>query len=521
MSRSGRAAKGFLTSLLQYSSNIAVQALLAPVVLRVAGREALGAYAAVMQAVGFLGLVDIAGSWSLERFLAQSIGLDDGGARFRLIFTTAKTLLLITNVVFAMLVIVFSIFIAPLFHLSPGIAHQAQHALYVIAVWAVVRTPLAAYSTASIATQDLAAVNLIGALLGAVRGTASLLFVLAGGGLFGLMLSGTLVEACGTVLFRMRFKKVNPGLMPGWGIPDKPLLREMTSFGAHAMFLNIGNMLVFTSGNAIAGMTNGAAVASTFYTSQMPTMTAYMMILRLSDSATPAVHELYGRREMERVKVSFQRLSRFLLLLAMPLATGVFLFNRDLVVSWVGPAQYGGKLLTVTLAAFCVLIALQRVAMVFSFVFGWMRLLTTTGFAQGVANLGLAWFLGKRIGLGGITLALVLVVLPQTVILWYRLGQFFKMNVLAFLSGVAARLLVPLISASATSLLVHSAVTIRPRHLGGFLAEAFTFLFTYALIVYPFLVKHDRNDVNRYLKAFASGRWGLRQRLVGVVGESS
>jgi len=316
----------------------------------------------------------------------------------------------------------------------------------------------------------------------------------------------------------MRFKRVNPGLMPGWGIPDKSLLREMTGFGAHAMFLNVGNMLVFTSGNAIAGMTNGAAIASTFYTSQMPTMTAYMMILRLSDSATPAINELYGRREMARVKASFQRLTRFLLLLAMPLATGVILFNRDLVISWVGPEQYAGRLLTVTLAVFCVLIALQRVAMVYSFVFGWMRLLTTTGFVQGVANLGLAWFLGKRIGLGGITLALVLVILPQTVILWYRLGKFFEMNVFSFLSGIVVRLFVPLISASALSLLVRSAITIRPYHLGGFIEEALTFTLTYALTVYPFLVEHDRHDLNRYLKSFANKGSSLQRRLARVLG---
>ena len=83
MSRSTRAAKGFLTSILQYASQIAVQALLAPVVLRIAGRETLGAYAAIMQAVAYLALVDLGSSWSLERFLAQALGLNDKGKRFR------------------------------------------------------------------------------------------------------------------------------------------------------------------------------------------------------------------------------------------------------------------------------------------------------------------------------------------------------------------------------------------------------------------------------------------------------
>src|SRR6185312_2209500 len=62
MSRSERAAKGFAAALLQYACQILVQILLAPVVLLMAGRETLGAYAAIMQALGMLALVDIAGS---------------------------------------------------------------------------------------------------------------------------------------------------------------------------------------------------------------------------------------------------------------------------------------------------------------------------------------------------------------------------------------------------------------------------------------------------------------------------
>ncbi len=504
MSRSGRAANGFLTSILQYASQIVVQALLAPIVLRVAGREALGAYAAIMQTLSFLALVDIAHSWSLERFLGQSIGLADGGARFRHVFTTARTLLLITNTIFAGLTFIFSLFISKLFHLSPGIAHQAKEALYVIAIWSIFRTPLAAYLNASVATQDLAATNLIGTLLGASRAVASLIFVLLGGGLFGLMLSGTIVEAAGMFLYRVRFKKLNPTLMPSWGIPEPALLREMVGFGGHAMFLNVGNMLVFSSGNTFAGMTSGAAVASTYYTSQMPTMTAYNMILRLSDSATPAINELWGRNDRERLKLALMRLTRFLVLLSLPLATGVMLFNRDLVVSWVGPQQYAGRLLTITLGSFCLVIAIQRVAIVYSFVLGWMRLLTITAFTQGLANLGLALYLGKRLGLGGITLALVIVVLPQTFLLWRKIGKFFSFNPTVFLAQAILRCAPALAVASALGLLVHHFVTIRQKHLLPFFAEALVFIFAYSILAYRYsLVDQDKGDINRYLGTFA------------------
>jgi O-antigen/teichoic acid export membrane protein len=500
MSRTDRAAKGFVTSILQYLAQIAVQLLLAPVVLKLAGREALGAFAAITQVLGFLSLVDIAHSWSLERFLGQAMGADDGGARFRHVFTTARTLLLISNVLFAILTVIFSLFVQKLFHLSPDIDHQARAALYAIAVWSIVRTPLAAYMNASVATQDLGATNLIGALIGTLRAVASLLFVLAGGGLFGLMVAGIFVEAGGSFLFRARFKKLNPTLMPSWGIPDRPLLREMVGFGGHAMFLNVGNMLVYASGNTLAGLTNGAAVASTYYTSQMPTMTGYNMVLRLSDSATPAINELWGRKQTEQMSQALKRLTRLLLLLSLPLALGVMLFNRDLVVTWVGPQQYAGTLLTVTLALFCIVIALQKIAMIFSFVLGWMRLLTLTGFLQGVANFALGLYLGRKLGLGGITLSLLLVVLPQTCLLWKKIGKFFQFNTLTFLAGSTLRCVLPLLAASALGLGVRSFLIIRQKHLGPFLVEFFVFTITYAAVAYRFsLAPQDKDDIKIYI----------------------
>lgn len=508
MSRSSRAAKGFVTSIFQYAAQILLQALLAPVVLKVAGRETLGAYAAIMQVVGFIALVDIVGSWSLERFLGQAAGLEDGGERFRTILTTARTVFLFCNILFALLIFIFSLFLGRLFHLSPETAYQARMALYVIAVWAIVRTPLAAYLNASVATQDMAAVNLIGTGLGVGRAVASLGFVLLGGGLFGLMLAGTTVEACGYFLFRMRFKKMNPNLMPGWGFRDKALLKEMLSFGGHAVFVNIGNMLVFSSGNTIAGMTAGAAAASNFYTTQMPTMTAYNMMRRFSDSATPAINELWGRGDMESVRKSLLRVTRLLMTLTLPLGLGALLFNRDLVTVWVGLPEYAGTLLTASLAIFCVIASVQRIAVIYSFTFGWMKLLTVTSLLQGIGNFGLAFFFAKRFGLGGITLALAIVIVPQTFILWHRIGRFLKVNVGNFYGECMLRAVVPLTAAAVVGWgIVHRFLSIRKHSFGALAAEMLAFTIVYFALAYIFMLSsQDRADVKRYGETF--GRHG-------------
>lgn len=476
MSRSDRAAKGYLAALVQYFTRIAVQIVLAPLILAVAGAETLGAYAAISQVLALLAILDVTGSWSLDRFLAQAVGRDDGGERFTTVFTTARTVLLITNCAYAILVVIGTFFVAGAFHLSPGVARQARYALYVIAVWAIVKTIFAAYGNASVANQDIAATNLISTLLNIGRSLASLLFVALGGGLFGLMLAGTVVEAGGSFLYRWRFRKLNPGFRASWGIPDKRLLREMLRFGGYTTVMSVGNRLFLSSGNMLAGFTNGAVAAGDFYSTQMPALTSYNLLYSFTESSTPAVHELYGRGEMAKVSNAFTRLLRLTLMMTFPLAIALVLFNKDLVTCWVGPKMYAGALLTNLMAVYVAVAAIQGLAMLFSYVAGWVRLLAVTSFLQGIANFGLGFYLGKSIGLAGIMLAIVLVMSPQLLILLYKLNRFLQVNCAMQILSAVLRSLVPLALAASAGLLVHAHVTIARHQLGGLFAETLAFV---------------------------------------------
>jgi O-antigen/teichoic acid export membrane protein len=522
MSRSARAAKGFAASIVQFCTQALLQVLLAPIVLRFAGRETLGAFAAIMQTIGFLYMFDVVGDWSLERFLAQATGREDGGSRFRVLFTTARTFYWIINSFFAIATLIFSVFIGRIFHLSPAVALQARHALYVIALWSLVRVPLAAYSVAMIATQDIAAANMISALGSALRVLASLGYVLAGGGLFGLMLAGTSAEAVSLVLYRMRFRKTHPELMPGWGISDKPLLREMLGFGVHAAILNVGNMFCLNSGSAVAGLTSGAAMASNFYTTQMPTMTAYSMLGRLNESVTPALNELFGRGEVGRMRNAFVRITRVQLLLGFPLGAGVLMFNRDLVTAWVGPSQYAGNLLTIFLSIYCVMNGLQGVVLRYSYVLGWMRLLAVTSILQGLATFGLGLYLGRKIGLGGIALALVISVLPQMLLLIQRLSRYLDLNIARLLAACALKAAVPLVVASAAGLIAHSWFPTSVHHFGGLIIEVMSFLIAYFTLAYfIYMENQDRSDLKGLVVETLRQSRGVGTRVsraLGVVG---
>lgn len=516
MSRSDRAAKGYLAALVQYFSRIAVQIILAPLILLKAGPETLGAYAAITQLLALLRVMDVTGSWSLDRFLAQSTGFDDNGKRFSDVFSTATTVLFVTNTLFAILVFIGSFFIAQAFHLTPGVALQARLALYVIAVWAILKTPFMAYGAASTAKQDIAATNLIGAFLNVGRNVASLIFVAIGGGLFGLMMAGTVVELCGSFLFRWRFRKLNPGFRSRWGIPDKALLKEMLGFGGYTTIMNLGNRLFLSSANMIAGFTHGAIGASELYSTQMPASTGFNILYNFTESSTPAVHELYGRGEKQKMALAFTRLLRLMLMMTFPLAIGTFLFNQDVVTCWVGLRMYAGGYVTIFLACYVAVSAIQGLAILFSFVVGWIRLLAVTSCLQGIANFALGYYLGKRMGLPGIILSLLIVMCPQLFLLLHRLGHFLELHPLRMILSSILRTLVPLGFAAAAGLLVHGHVHIARHRYGGLLAECLAFSVAYSIGAY-FLVMHDqdRRDTNRYMKQIGQTALSFGGRIFG------
>jgi O-antigen/teichoic acid export membrane protein len=245
----------------------------------------------------------------------------------------------------------------------------------------------------------------------------------------------------------------------------------------------------------------------------MPSMMAAGTLGRLNESTVPALNELYGRGEVERVRQAFSRITRLQLLFGFPLALGVLLFNHDLITTWVGSGQYAGLLLTASLAVYCLFSGLVGIAIRFAYVFGWMRVLASTSILQGLANFGLGLFLGRRIGLGGIALALAIVLLPQLAILLFMIGKFLQINVARLLARCTIRSVIPLAVASLGSLLAHSVVQIHVHHFGAFLGETLPFVALYFPLAYFFYMHdQDRNDAKRFFSA-AIGRsriWGAR-----------
>lgn len=436
--RTSRAISGTLTSFVEFGLRIGLQAALAPIVLYVAGQETLGAYGVLMQVIGYLALVDLGFGVALSRYMAQAFGYEDQKKRFSAIFTTGRTFYLASNCVVALFAFILSFYVGNLFSLSGPVEVQAKIGLWILAAWSVLRTPLAVYGGALIATQNLAAANIINTVGNAFRLILSLGMVLLGFDLIGLMLAGIFAEAVTFSLQWRQYRKTYPDERFGWGIPNWQLFREMLGFGIGYLLVIIGGHLTFSTDNLVVGYLYGGVATSIYYTTQMPTFLLIALIWRITDNAAPAFNELYGRNEMERLSNAYYKLIKYGLILSLGLGLGLLVLNRTLITLWVGEGQYAGGMMTISLALFAIGAVINHVNALVLVAYGAVRLLSIICIVGGVCNLGLSLFLGKIYGLQGVMVASAVVETVVVGILCIYGLSFMKITVFSLWRKAAA-----------------------------------------------------------------------------------
>ena len=443
--RTSRAVKGTLTSFIQYGLQIGLQALLAPLILSVAGRETLGAYAILMQAVGYLALVDLGFGVSLNRYLAQAFGLEN--IQFSNILTTGRTFYLGSNTLCALLTLALAAVIGRVFSLSPVLERQAQFGLLMLAAWAVIRTPLAVYGAALIATQNLAAANVISIVGNAGRLVLSLAFVALGGGLVGLMAANILAEAMMAAAQWWHFRRLYQEMKFRWGVPDWALFGSMLKFGGQTLLISIAIRLVFQTDNLVVGYLYGAAAVSVYYITQMPGTLAYQMVLRLTDNATPAINELYGRGHTDSLQAAYLRLHRYTWIMIAPIALGIVFFSAPVIALWVGVEQYAGHSVVIALAIFSMQVTVAHVSNAFVMAQGQIRILSYLALMEGILNLLLSVFLGRAWGLPGVMWATTIANLPTSLYLLWRGQKIMGIGFGVYIRSVTGKVIIPAIIA--------------------------------------------------------------------------
>ncbi len=392
-------------SLLQFAVTMGLQLALAPAVIKYAGDAALGAYAVLMQAVGYLSLLDLGFSVAFNRHLSRATANEENDQEFMAVMASGAWFVAVTNLASAVVLAAGAVFLESLIDLPAGLLADARSGVVLLAIWTAARTPFVVRAAALIARQDLAFRHSAATAASIIRLVGSLIAVQQGYGLLGMMAAAVMAEAVDGILCTIRWSFVMPRAVSGSYRPKMRLLLEILSFGSHALLINVAVRMIFYSDTMIVGGLCGASAASVYYTTQAAAALGWAFVWRVTDTAGPGINQMWAAGNMTAVRSAYLRLHRYALGLGMLLFTGLVFLNEDFVSLWVGTKQYGGAVMNVAISAFALITIVAHLDSMFRLASGEVRQLSRLAVVEGVAHVTLAVLLTLWIGPAGVALA--------------------------------------------------------------------------------------------------------------------
>jgi O-antigen/teichoic acid export membrane protein len=418
--RTSKAFKGTITSLLQFGVLVILQVVLTPFILKIAGQEVLGAYTIVMQIIGYGLILDFGLGVALSRYLSQSFVDSEDGTKFATIFNIGRYFILLTNALLSIFIMIVAFKIDSLITGSHAIIADARTGLYLLSTWAIIKAPLVLYGYGLLASQNMATANIIGLIGSTIRLVLSLYLVYMGYGLIGLVVANVVSEFIGLLLQKVCFNRLYPKLSLQWHWPDKSMLKELFAFGLTYWGVNIAIVLTVGSDSIVIGNLYGAAAVAVFYTTKIPSFLIIQIIYKISDNAGPATNELLAQGNFDAVKSAYLRILRYSLLLAVPLAIGIVGFNKGVITAWVGVNQYAGDVISFALAGFVLTQVINHLNAMITLAVGNMRNWMTISVVIGLMTITLAYILGKFLGMQWVMVAIAVMDISAFVFLTRR-----------------------------------------------------------------------------------------------------
>jgi O-antigen/teichoic acid export membrane protein len=434
--RTSRALAGTITSFLQYAVLMILQFLLVPVVLKFAGKEALGSYSFLLQIIAWAALTDLGFGVSISRSLAQSHG-EESHFNFIKVFTTGRTFYIGSNFVFALVVLVIGFNLDSFISINSKIGYEARLCMYFLSSWIILRTPLSLYGEGLIATQNIASVNLIILFANIFRLAFSLLLVYLGAGLIGLIISYIASELMTMYLQKRKYKLLYPLDKFNWGFPDLILFKKMFGFGFTFMMMSIASRLSSSSDNIIIGNLLGASSVAVFYISQMPASLLYQFIWKLTDNSTPALNELYYKGQLKKICEIYFKILRYSLILAVALALGLLLFNKSFINIWTGNVDnFAGDSFTLALSIYSVTQVVIHLNAIMLVAIGDIKKMSFFTIILSGLRVVFAFILIPKLGLKGLMIINVIFDLPILIYLHAKVFRSLNISNRAFLNEI-------------------------------------------------------------------------------------
>ncbi len=394
---------------------------LTPFLLNHLGATTYGLWILIGSLVAYGSLLDFGIAGAVTKYVAEYRARGEAERLGRLVSTA-----LVLYSAFGLLAAAMGLSLAPVLpHLFQIPPEQRLEASWLIALSGValgISIPATTTSAVLRGLQRFDLVNLIGVIGTVLSVVATVLVVLWGGGLLGIVIAGAIITILMQVPGLWLIRRLAPEIKFSGRAASRELIRSVTSFSSSLFILNVAGQLQTETDEIVIGIFLPIRAVTPYSIAQRLSEVPRILTDQFMKVLPPLASELDAQSDRARLRTLYIVSTRLTLSSFVPFASVIVLLAGPLLTAWVGAeyASYSYLVLTLTVAGLIdtsqwpaghVLQGMAR-----------HQPLAFMSVVSGIANLILSLILVQRFGLVGVavgtliptTIECLLFVMPYT-----------------------------------------------------------------------------------------------------------
>lgn len=429
-----------------------------PIVLHYVGTYAYGVFALASIFIGFLSALDLGMGAAATKYIAAAQAADDR-PRTRAIVQAGIGMLGIVGLVgCGGAILVGTVLLDPLFHITPSVMSDARFVFIVAGVGFFFNMLQAAMSAIPAALERYDIVGRVGFVLTTASTLATIAVLAAGAGIRGMVVVTTAQAAAAAFVYARIARHMLPGIRPAPAF-DSTVTRELIRFGGLAFIGNLAGVILFQLDKILLGALGNARQVSYYVVPGNIAQRVHTAAAAMAAVVMPATSALETRGDDTRVQQLYAGSVRFVTVFVVTIVVPMFVLAGDLLDEWVGDEFNRESFTTLRVLLFTYgLLALGAPA--YFALLGRGRPAVTTLFncLMAVVNVPLVIVLIPRAGSEGAAWAYLFSVLPVAGLIAYGERRIVKVSRSPW-PGVTLRLVVPTLASVGLLMLVRERIT--------------------------------------------------------------
>src|SRR5262249_26336265 len=224
-----------------------------------------------------------------------------------------------------------------LFNLTADQAREGRRVLLVIGAYVALSFPFSVFGGVVNGFLRNYMNGLTAILTSVAAGLGNIIVLMTGHGFFGLGLTLYFLRALSFLFYRRNAYRVFPGLRIRLSYFRRARLREVTAFSVFILLIDLANKINYSTDALVVGVFLGAAAVAVWTVAQRLIETTQRLTNQLNGSLFPVVVDTTALGSARRLRMILVQGTRLSLAMVVPMAAGLGLLARPLVMAWVGP----------------------------------------------------------------------------------------------------------------------------------------------------------------------------------------